>query len=57
MTLSIGNQLRKVEADGVTPVPSEGHSLFEVIGYGTIYEPNADGSGKTVTIAKLKPLN
>ncbi len=57
MTLSMGNKLRKVQEDGETPVPNEGHSLFEVTGYGSITERDEEGKLVQTQVAKLKPLN
>jgi hypothetical protein len=54
MTLSIGNKVRKMEADGVTPTPNEVHVLFEVIGVGSIQERNEAGEYTSSQIVKMK---
>ena len=56
MTLSLGNKLRKVQDDGVTPVPNEVHVLYEVSGIGSLQEKNETGEYVSTPIARLKVI-
>ena len=60
MTLSIGNKVRKMQDDGITPVPNEGHVLFEVIGVSSMQTREKDEGGAMIyvstQIAMLRPI-